>query len=82
MDTPRACPNFGVDCDYPNCTFLEAECATANAPPLDARAHAGDGDSAAREAGAEPQVVRVVPPSKPGEMPTLFPISADEIFKR
>jgi hypothetical protein len=32
-DTPRACPNLGVDCEFPDCTFLEPECAAANAEP-------------------------------------------------
>jgi hypothetical protein len=31
MDAPRACPNLGVDCEFPDCTLLEADCATANA---------------------------------------------------
>lgn len=61
-DTPRACPNMGVDCDFPDCTFLDAECAAANAE--------------APTVNKEPQGVHRPPAER-----TLFPITADDIFK-
>lgn len=85
-NTPRSCPNLGVDCEYPDCTFLEADCATANAPRLCICADPENctervpGYVCRRDVGALP-TVRVVPPTKPGDMPTLFPITAKDIFK-
>jgi hypothetical protein len=72
MDAPRACPNLGVDCEFPDCTFLEADCATANA---------------ALPAEVAPVVDPAVFDHArwlrdPVTPPTPFPITADDIFGR